>query len=200
LDGNGIGDLAGIKVRLEKLRKLGIGALFLRPIIKVEKSGMGVIGHTKLSSQIGSMEDFDEFVKAAHDKGRIIFSFYLLIISLKDIRILIDFPLVVTSIAHPWFDRSALASRPENSNFANFYYWRRGISNSEYISAYKNSMLKYFHVKSRPDLPILAWQNAGNVSDAIKVLFLIQLEITKNLGRPFILDWQRCGWFPFLLN
>jgi len=51
LNGNGIGDLAGIKVRLEKLRKLGIDALFLQPIIKVEKSGMGVIGNTKLNSQ-----------------------------------------------------------------------------------------------------------------------------------------------------
>lgn len=160
---DGVGDLNGMRQRLDHLQKLGIGAIFMRPVIWVESTGLGVIGHTELSSQIGSFEEIAQLVREAHN---------------REIRILIDFPLLVTSQAHSWFDKSALASRPENSHFADFYLWRRGIPDSEHISAYKGSTLKYFHVKSRPDLPVLAWHK-GNVTASVNAAlsFWIKLGI-----------------------
>nr|CAD2172276.1 unnamed protein product [Meloidogyne enterolobii] len=148
-----IGDLIGIIQKLDYLRRLGVGAIFLRPIMRVEKSGLGVIEYNKLASKIGNFEQFNELIIKAHKKG---------------IRVLIDFPLVLTSISNPWFDKSALASvHPEDAHFADFFIWRRGIPNSEFISEYCGSTLKYFHVKGRPDLPVLHWTNK-NVSDTIK--------------------------------
>ncbi|KAL3092252.1 hypothetical protein niasHT_028130 [Heterodera trifolii] len=154
-DGNGVGDLAGIQRRLGHLRRIGVGAVFLRPILRTESTGMGVIDFTALSQQIdATMEQFDAFVDAAHRKG---------------IRVLLDLPLAVTSVAHPWFRRSALAARPENAPFADFYHWRRSAvpSNSAFVSAFDGSMLKYFHVANRADLPVLNWKNA-NVSSAVR--------------------------------
>uniref|UniRef100_A0A915MDJ3 Glycosyl hydrolase family 13 catalytic domain-containing protein n=1 Tax=Meloidogyne javanica TaxID=6303 RepID=A0A915MDJ3_MELJA len=148
-----IGDLIGIIQKLDYLRRLGVGAIFLRPIMRVEKSGLGVIEYNKLASKIGNFEQFNELIIKARKKG---------------IRVLIDFPLVLTSISNPWFDKSALASaHPEDAHFADFFIWRRGIPNSEFISEYCGSTLKYFHVKERPDLPVLHWTNK-NVSDIIK--------------------------------
>ncbi|KAF7639264.1 Aamy domain-containing protein, partial [Meloidogyne graminicola] len=150
---DGIGDIIGIIHKLDYLKRIGVGAIFLRSIIRVESSGIGVIEYKKLSSNIGTFEHFNELIKKAHSKG---------------IRILIDFPLVLNSISNPWFKKSALASaNPEDANFADFYIWRRGIPNSEFISEYSGSILKYFHAKNRPDLPVLAWSNK-NVSDTIK--------------------------------
>lgn len=150
-DGDGTGDLNGITEKIDHLWKIGITSIFLRPIIKVESYGLGVINYTDLSTQIGSFDDFSSLIRNAHDKG---------------IRVLIDLPLVITSIAHPWYEKSALASQPENSQYADFYFWRRNIPNSEYITSYKNSTLNYFHVKSRPKLPVLSWSNV-NVSHSI---------------------------------
>ncbi|KAL3069771.1 hypothetical protein niasHS_016005 [Heterodera schachtii] len=120
-----------------------------------ESTGMGGIDFTALSQQIDTtMDQFDAFVDAAHRKG---------------IRVLLDLPLAVTSVAHPWFRRSALAARPENAPFADFYHWRRSAfpSNSAFVSAFDGSMLKYFHVANRADLPVLNWKNA-NVSSAVR--------------------------------
>ncbi|KAL3091099.1 hypothetical protein niasHT_027859 [Heterodera trifolii] len=138
--------------RLGHLRRIGVGAVFLRPILRTESTGMGVIDFTALSQQIdATMEQFDAFVDAAHRKG---------------IRVLLDLPLAVTSIAHLWFRRSALAARPENAPFADYYHWRRSAvpSNSAFVSAFDGSMLKYFHVANRADLPVLNWQNSNGLS------------------------------------
>jgi glycosidase len=42
-------------------------------------------------------------------------------------KIVMDFPLSVTSHSHKWFRRSAAASLAENAAFSEFYYWRRPI-------------------------------------------------------------------------
>uniref|UniRef100_A0A183C2V3 J domain-containing protein n=1 Tax=Globodera pallida TaxID=36090 RepID=A0A183C2V3_GLOPA len=151
-DGDGIGDLIGLQSRLGQLRRIGVGAIFARPMLRVENSGLGVLNFLALSQQIGTMNDFDAFVNAAHRKG---------------LRVLLDLPLAVTSTGHPWFRRSALAVRPENAAFADFYHWRRAIPNSAFVSAFEGSLLKYFHVANRADLSVLNWQNA-NVSGAVR--------------------------------
>ncbi|CAK5075309.1 unnamed protein product [Meloidogyne enterolobii] len=63
-----IGDLIGIIQKLDYLRRLGVGAIFLRPIMRVEKSGLGVIEYNKLASKIGNFEQFNELIIKAHKK------------------------------------------------------------------------------------------------------------------------------------
>jgi hypothetical protein len=56
---------------LDDFRRNGIGSIFIRPIVKVEKTGIGVIGHSDLSSRIGSFSDLSELIQEAHNKGDI---------------------------------------------------------------------------------------------------------------------------------
>jgi glycosidase len=94
----------------------------------MEKSGLGLIDlHNQQSGQIGTADDFGKLVEEARRLGCRFRRLHLThgLIS-SGLRVLIDFPLVVASTAHPWFDRSALAARPENFAFADFFYWRRG--------------------------------------------------------------------------
>ena len=90
-----------------------------------------------------------------------------LIISTSDLKIIIDIPVVATSDQHEWFQKSAKASLPENSQFASYYYWKRNVEPSANVDYYKNSSVLYFHIKDRPDLPILNWKNE-NVSNSVK--------------------------------
>jgi len=62
---------------LDYLRRLGVGAIFLRPIMRVEKSGLGVIEYNKLASKIGNFEQFNELIIKARKKGFFNFLIFL---------------------------------------------------------------------------------------------------------------------------
>ena len=86
------------------------------------------------------------------------------------LKIIIDFPLVTTSEDHEWFQRSSRASLPENAEFSSFYYWKRNVEPSPFVDRYKNSSVFYYHLKDRPDLPILNWRSekvASLIKDAL---------------------------------
>jgi alpha-glucosidase len=89
-DGDGVGDLRGIRQRLEHLVWLGVDAFWLSPIYPSPMADFGydVSDYTAVDPQLGSLEDFDELVAAAHDRG---------------LRVLLDLIPCHTSIEHPWF-------------------------------------------------------------------------------------------------
>jgi alpha-glucosidase len=89
-DGDGVGDLRGITQRLDHLVWLGVDALWLSPIYPSPLADFGydVSDYTAVDPQLGSLEDFDELVAAAHERG---------------LRVLLDLIPCHTSIEHPWF-------------------------------------------------------------------------------------------------
>jgi alpha-glucosidase len=89
-DGDGVGDLRGIRQRLEHLVWLGVDAFWLSPIYPSPMADFGydVSDYTAVDPQLGSLEDFDELVAAAHDRR---------------LRVLLDLIPCHTSIEHPWF-------------------------------------------------------------------------------------------------
>jgi alpha-glucosidase len=89
-NGDGIGDLGGITQRLDHLAWLGVDALWLSPIYPSPLADFGydVSDYTAVDPQLGSLDDFDELVAAAHERG---------------LRVLLDLILCHTSIEHPWF-------------------------------------------------------------------------------------------------
>jgi alpha-glucosidase len=89
-DGDGVGDLRGITGRLDHLAWLRVDALWLSPIYPSPLADFGydVSDYTAVDPQLGSLEDFDELVEAAHGRG---------------LRVLLDLILCHTSIDHPWF-------------------------------------------------------------------------------------------------
>ncbi|SDD77078.1 glycoside hydrolase family 13 protein [Glycomyces harbinensis] len=97
-DGDGIGDLAGIRSRLDYLVDLGVDALWLTPFFPspMADGGYDVADHRDVDPRLGSMRDFDELLDAVHDRG---------------LRLIVDMVPNHTSNQHPWF-REALSSEP----------------------------------------------------------------------------------------
>jgi alpha-glucosidase len=89
-DGDGIGDLRGIVERLDHLAYLGVDALWLSPIYPSPLADFGydVSDYTAVDPVFGSLEDFDELGRAAHERG---------------LKVLLDLVASHTSIEHPWF-------------------------------------------------------------------------------------------------
>jgi alpha-glucosidase len=89
-DGDGVGDVQGIAQRLDHLVDLGVDAFWLSPIYPSPLADFGydISDFTSVEPQLGTLEDFDELVAQAHDRG---------------LRVLLDFVPNHTSIEHPWF-------------------------------------------------------------------------------------------------
>ncbi len=89
-DGDGVGDLRGIAQRLDHLAWLGVDAFWLSPFYPSPLADFGydISDYTAVDQQLGSLEDFDELVEAAHERG---------------LRVLLDLIPSHTSIEHPWF-------------------------------------------------------------------------------------------------
>jgi alpha-glucosidase len=89
-DGDGVGDLRGILERLDYLVYLGVDAFWLSPIYPSPLADFGydVSDYTAVDPRLGTLDDFDALVEAAHERG---------------LRVLLDLIPCHTSIEHPWF-------------------------------------------------------------------------------------------------
>jgi len=107
-NGDGIGDLAGIRQRLPYLSALGVDAVWLSPIYPSPMADFGydVADYCDVDPIFGSLEDFDALLQDAHRLG---------------LKVILDFVPNHTSDRHPWF----VASRAARDNeFRDFYLWR----------------------------------------------------------------------------
>src|SRR4051794_1555027 len=104
-DGDGVGDLRGIRSRLDHLTWLGVDALWLSPIYPSPLADFGydITDHTAIDPVYGSLDDFGELAAAAHERG---------------LRLLMDVVPSHTSMEHPWFrdhpDRYIWSDAPNN--------------------------------------------------------------------------------------
>ncbi|MEV0725307.1 glycoside hydrolase family 13 protein [Micromonospora purpureochromogenes] len=97
-DGDGVGDLRGIRERLPYLRDLGVDALWLTPFYTSPQvdAGYDVADYRDVDPLFGTLTDFDAMITHAHALG---------------LRIIVDLVPNHTSSAHPWF-QAALAAAP----------------------------------------------------------------------------------------
>jgi alpha-glucosidase len=88
--GNGVGDLVGIRRKLDSLVELGVDALWLSPIYPspMADHGYDVADYCDVDPLFGSLDDLDQLVADAHD---------------RDLRVVLDWVPCHTSEAHPWF-------------------------------------------------------------------------------------------------
>ncbi|HEX4728679.1 MAG TPA: alpha-amylase family glycosyl hydrolase, partial [Jatrophihabitans sp.] len=106
-NGDGTGDLVGLRNRLDYLQWLGVDCLWLPPFYPspLRDGGYDVANYTDVLPEFGTIDDFRDFLNAAHDRG---------------IRVIIDVVMNHTSDAHPWFQ----ASRNDpDGPFGDFYVW-----------------------------------------------------------------------------
>lgn len=113
-NGDGVGDLAGLRERLSYLRDtLGIDALWISPFFVSPwiDGGYDVADHTAIEPRFGDLAMFEAVLADAHRLG---------------MRVIIDFVPNHTSDQHPWFVE---ARRSTASPKRNWYVWadpRRG--------------------------------------------------------------------------
>jgi len=97
-DGDGTGDLRGLRSRLPYLRDLGVDALWLTPFYRspMVDGGYDVADYRDVDPMFGTLADFDAMTTDAHAYG---------------MRVIVDLVPNHTSSAHEWF-RAALAAGP----------------------------------------------------------------------------------------
>ncbi len=106
-DGDGVGDFRGLTEKLDYLQWLGVDCLWVPPFFTspLRDGGYDVADYVGVLPEVGTMEDFQEFLDAAHE---------------RDIRVIIDFVMNHTSDQHPWFQ----ASREDpDGPYGDFYVW-----------------------------------------------------------------------------
>lgn len=107
-NGDGVGDLEGIRSRLPYLQDLGVDAIWLSPIFTSPMNDFGydVADYREIDPLFGSMADFDALLAEAHERG---------------LRLLLDFVPNHTSDQHQWF----LESRSSRENpKRDWYIWK----------------------------------------------------------------------------
>ena len=106
-DGNGVGDLEGIRERLPHLAWLGVDAVWLSPFFASPMIDFGydVSDHCAVDPSFGNLEDWDRLVVTARRLG---------------LRLILDLIANHTSDQHPWFR----ASREGRNR--DWYLWQEG--------------------------------------------------------------------------
>lgn len=104
---DGIGDLAGIRHRLEHIAELGADAIWISPFFRspMRDFGYDVSDYRDIDPMFGTLAEFDALIARAHDLG---------------LKVLIDLVLSHTSDQHPWFIESRAGEENPKSDW---YVW-----------------------------------------------------------------------------
>ncbi len=100
-NGDGTGDLIGVRERLDHLVDLGVDAIWLSPFFR---SPMADGGYDDVDPLFGTLADFDELLAAAHERG---------------VRVTVDIVPNHFSREHAWFQAVLAGGRdaPERARF-----------------------------------------------------------------------------------
>jgi alpha-glucosidase len=97
-NGDGLGDIPGITSKMQYLRELGIDAIWLSPFYPSDLAdgGYDIIDYRNVDPRLGTMQDFDAMVSAAHQEG---------------IKVIVDIVPNHTANKHAWFLEALAAGR-----------------------------------------------------------------------------------------
>lgn len=109
-NGDGIGDLKGIRQKLAYIKSLGVTAVWLNPVYPspFRDAGYDITDHCAIASRYGSLDDMDRLIQGCHEMG---------------LRLLLDLVPGHTSDEHPWFCESRNVKRNPKSDW---YIWSQG--------------------------------------------------------------------------
>jgi len=107
-DGDGVGDLGGVRSRLPYLRSLGVDGIWLNPFYASPQHdhGYDVSDYLVVHHEYGDLDSFDRLV---HDAHRL------------DIKVIVDVVPNHCSVEHPWF-AAALAAGPGSPERRRFHF------------------------------------------------------------------------------
>ena len=92
-NGDGVGDLAGIRSKLDHLVWLGVDALWISPFYRspMKDFGYDVSDYCDVDPLFGSLADFDALVADCYA---------------RDLKVIVDWVPNHSSDRHPWFEES----------------------------------------------------------------------------------------------
>lgn len=166
-NGDGIGDLQGVRSGLPYLVNLGIDAIWLTPFYPspLVDGGYDVTDYRNVDSRLGTMEDFDALVHDAHDLG---------------IKVIVDIVPNHCSDQHPWF-KQALKEGPDSLMRQRFVFrkgkgpdgslpptnWLSGVGGSAWEPCGDGWYYLHIFTKEQPDFN---WENEEVRKDFLKTL------------------------------
>lgn len=156
VNGDGIGDIAGITDKMDYLKTLGVDAIWLSPFYPSDLAdgGYDVIDYRDVDPRLGSMDDFDKMVEVAHASG---------------IKVIVDIVPNHTSDRHRFFEEALQAGRGSAARDRYIFRDGRGVDGelppNDWQSLFGGPAWErvsdgqwYFHIfaKEQPDLN---WKN-----------------------------------------
>ncbi|KAJ8359692.1 hypothetical protein SKAU_G00162170 [Synaphobranchus kaupii] len=134
-DNNGVGDLKGIRDKLDHFDYLNIKAIWISPFYKspMKDFGYDVEDFRDVDPLFGTMQDFEDLLASMHNKG---------------LKLIMDFIPNHTSDKHRWF----LLSRNRMSGFEDYYIWTNctpSIPPNNWVSVFGNSSWTYDEVRGQ---------------------------------------------------
>ncbi|UXV30780.1 glycoside hydrolase family 13 protein [Mammaliicoccus sciuri] len=161
---DGIGDINGIREKLDYLKDLGIDVIWVSPIFKSpnDDNGYDISDYQDIMDEFGTMEDFELLLKETHDKG---------------MKLILDLVINHTSDEHPWFIESK--SSKDNPK-RDWYIWQEGKDDKEpnnWGSIFNGSAWEkteetdeyYLHIFSKKQ-PDLNWENEAVRSELYNMI------------------------------
>jgi alpha-glucosidase len=153
-NGDGIGDLVGVRERLDHLQWLGVAGIWLNPTMPSPNDDWGydVADYCDVHPDLGTLADLDALIAAARERG---------------IGVLLDLVPNHTSDRHPWF-QDALSGR--ESRHRDYYVWAPpgpdGGAPNNWVSNFGGSAWtfheptgEYYLNQFLPTQPDLNWWN-----------------------------------------
>lgn len=163
-NGDGIGDINGIREKLDYLKELGIDVIWLSPVYKSpnDDNGYDISDYCDIMDEFGSMEDMDNLLKEANERG---------------IKILMDLVVNHTSDEHKWFIE---AKKSKDNEYRDYYIWRDAVDGHEpndLGSTFSGSAWQYdettnqyyLHLFSKKQ-PDLNWENEKVRNEVYKMM------------------------------
>ncbi|HEX2780067.1 MAG TPA: maltose alpha-D-glucosyltransferase [Gemmatimonadaceae bacterium] len=107
-NGDGYGDFKGLTEKLDYIASLGVTAVWLLPVYPspLKDDGYDIQMYEAIHPTYGSIDDFREFLDAAHARG---------------LKVITELVINHTSDQHPWFQRARNA--PKGSPERDWYVW-----------------------------------------------------------------------------
>lgn len=152
-NGDGIGDLNGIRSRLDYLKDLGIDVIWLSPVYQSpgDDNGYDISDYKAVMDVFGTMEDLDRLLAEIHEKG---------------MKLVMDLVVNHTSDEHAWFVKSR---RSLDNPYRDYYIWKAPVSGgppNNWASRFRGPAweydegtgMYYLHIYSRKQ-PDLNWEN-----------------------------------------
>lgn len=110
-NGDGIGDIKGVREKLDYIKSLGVDAIWFSPLYKSPQADFGydISDYRDIAPEYGTLDEFKELLAECKKRG---------------LRVIMDLVVNHTSDRHKWFLESKKGG--DDNPYKDYYIWRKG--------------------------------------------------------------------------